>query len=355
MASRRNRDDRPTMIHCDRCGEDYSSTYKRCPFCEEMDYEARQGRYSDEDEYENGWYEGEDGEDFEEDEPPVRRGGRRLAGGAAPRRGGGYGGGPSMAGIIARVVSVALIIAAAIIVITIIMPLVSKGHAEPGSSVPPESSAPVTESQPPGPENSSAPVEESAQPSPEVPADQTATGFTLNYTEFSFSDRYPDPVTIRVTFTPAGSTGTITWTSSDPDVASVDANGRVSHGAVRGRATITASMPGAADQTCTVLNQVTSGTSSSSSGSSTGTGTGSSSSTGTLSLNHTDFTFSSLDNPSVQMRVNGTSSTPAWSIGNTAVATISSDGVVRPAGSGTTTITCTVDGQTLTCIVRCSF
>ena len=68
MASRRNRDDRPTMIHCDRCGEDYSSTYKRCPFCEEMDYEARQGRYSDEDEYENGWYEGEDGENFEEDE-----------------------------------------------------------------------------------------------------------------------------------------------------------------------------------------------------------------------------------------------------------------------------------------------
>ena len=23
MASRWNRDDRPTMIHCDRCGEDY--------------------------------------------------------------------------------------------------------------------------------------------------------------------------------------------------------------------------------------------------------------------------------------------------------------------------------------------
>lgn len=343
--ARRNRDDRPTMIHCDRCGEDYSSTYKRCPFCEEMDYEAQQARYDDEDGYENGYYEGK--EDYEE-EAPVRRGGSRLSGGQAPRRGGGYGGGPSLPGIIARVVSVALIIAAAIIVITIIMPLVNKGHTEPGSSLPPESEPPVTESQTPGPEDTTPPAESvqpSAQPSPEIPEGQTATGFTLNYTEFSFSDRYPDPVTLRATFTPAGTTGAITWTSSDPNVASVDANGRVSHGSVRGRATITASMPGAADQTCTVLNQVTSGTSSSGGGTSTGT----------LSLNHTDFTFSALDNPSVQMRVNGTSSTPSWSIGNTAVATISADGVVRPAGRGTTTITCTVDGQTLTCIVRCSF
>ena len=353
--ARRNRDDRPTMIHCDRCGEDYSSTYKRCPFCEEMDYEAQQARYEDEDEYEDGWYEGED--DYEDDAPP-RRGGRHLAGGHTPRRGGGYGGGPSLPGIIAKVVSVALIIAAAIIVITIIMPLVSKGNAEPGSSLPPESEPPVTESQTPGTEDTTPPVEESvqpsAQPTPEVPEGQTATGFTLNYTEFSFSDRYPDPVTLRATFIPAGTTGTITWTSSDPSVASVDANGRVSHGSVRGRATITASMPGAADQTCTVLNQVTSGTSNSGTGGGGTTG-GGSTSTGTLSLNHTDFTFSGPDNPSVQMRVNGTSSTPTWSIGNTAVATISADGVVRPVGSGTTTITCTVDGQTLTCIVRCSF
>ena len=23
------------LIHCDACGEDYSSTYRRCPFCGE--------------------------------------------------------------------------------------------------------------------------------------------------------------------------------------------------------------------------------------------------------------------------------------------------------------------------------
>lgn len=48
MASRRSKDDRPTMIHCEYCGEDYSSTYKHCPFCDEMeaDYDE-QGDYED--------------------------------------------------------------------------------------------------------------------------------------------------------------------------------------------------------------------------------------------------------------------------------------------------------------------
>ena len=323
MASRRNKSDRPTMIHCEYCGEDYSSTYKHCPFCDEMPHDE-----DDQEEY--------------EDSAPRSRGGKRLV---TNTRGGGYGGSPSPLRIVGIVISLALIVAAVIIVVSIIMPLVSKGHAEPGSSVPPENSAPVVESETPGPEDSTPPATES--PENTIPAEQTATGFTLNQTEFSFSDRYPDPITVQVTFVPAGSTGTITWTSSDPSIVSVDETGKVSHGATRGSATITASMPGAADQTILVYNQVTSAAS----GGSTSTG----SSTGTLSLNTTDFTFSALSNPSVQMKVNGTSSTPTWSIGNTAVATISSTGVVKPVGHGTTTITCTVDGQTLTCIVRCTF
>jgi hypothetical protein len=55
------------------------------------------------------------------------------------------------------------------------------------------------------------------------------------------------------------------------------------------------------------------------------------------------------------MKVSGTSSTPVWSIGNTSVATITEGGLVKPVGRGTTTITCKVDGQTLECIVRCTF
>lgn len=331
MASRRNKGDQPKMIHCPYCGEDYSSTYKHCPFCDEMEQD-----YDD-----DGVY---------EDEAPHAKGGKRLV---TNTRGGGYGGSPSPLRIVGIVISLGLIVAAVIIVLTIIMPLVSKGHTEPGSSVPPESSAPVVESTTPGPEDSTAPVEPSVQPTPDntLPEGQTATGFTLDQTEFSFSDRYPDPITIHVTFVPAGSTGTITWTSSDPSIVTVDENGKVSHGTTRGSATITASLPGASDQTVLVYNQVTSGTSSGGGSTSTGGPT----SSGSLSLNKTDFTFSAKDNPSVQMKVNGTSSTPTWSIGNTSVATISADGVVKPVGPGHTTITCTVDGQTLTCIVRCSF
>ena len=323
MASRERKSDRPKRIHCEYCGEDYSSTYKHCPFCDEIELEGDAADPS-----ENGY--------------SHSRGGKRLV---TNTRGGGYGGGNSPWRLIGMIVSLALIIAAVIIVISIIVPLVSKGHPDPDSSISPsDSTPPVTESAVPSPGTSSPPVED--PPESTIPAGQTATGFTLDQTEFSFSDRYPDPITIHVTFIPAGSTGTIAWSSSDPDVVSVDESGKVSHGSKRGSATITASMAGGAEQTCIVYNQVTS-----SSASTTPAGNSNTS----LSLNRTDFTFSALDNPSVQMKVTGTSSTPTWSIGNSAVATISADGVVRPAGPGTTTITCTVDGQTLTCIVRCSF
>lgn len=57
----------------------------------------------------------------------------------------------------------------------------------------------------------------------------------------------------------------------------------------------------------------------------------------------------------VQMVVDGTDSVVTWKIGDTSVATISADGVVTGVSndaSKVTTITATVDGQTLTCNVR---
>ena len=337
--AKRTRSSQPEMIHCPYCGEDYSSTYKHCPFCDEVEQPVVE---EDLDEYGEG---------------SRSRGGKRLA---TNTRGGGYGRGPSPLSIITRVISLGLIIAAVIIVITIIMPLVSKGNVGgPGENTPPAESQTVS----PTPSETGT-VDETTPPATEepgsetIPAEQTATGFTLDKTEFSFSNTYPYPVALQVTFTPADTTGVITWSSSNPDIVSVDANGVAYHGTQTGTATITASMPGAADVTVTVYNSATSseglppaGTGDTASGSDSGSGTTS----GPLSLNHTDFTFSALDNPSVQMQVSGTSSTPTWSISDTSVATISADGVVRPAGPGTATITCTVDGQSLTCIVRCNF
>ena len=320
MAKRRPAGARNEMIHCEYCGEDYAATYKRCPFCD--------GRPPEE------GAEGEEG----------RHGGKRLV---TNTRGGGYGGGGhSPLKIVGTVISLALIVAAVCIVFTLIMPLVGRGNTD---TIDPDAVTPTPVTEPSQAPSSEDPAV-SASPSATVPADQTATGFTLDQSEFSFSDSYPNPVQINVTFIPSGSTGTITWTSADPEVATVDENGLVSPGTRRGNTTITASMPGAADQTCIVRNGITSASSSGS-----GTGTGTNTGTGTLSLNHTDFSFGSTSDPTVQMRVSGTTSTPTWSIGDTSVATISSSGVVTPVGSGTTTITCTVDGQTLTCIVRCQF
>ena len=316
MASRRNRDNRPKMIHCEYCGEDYASTYKHCPFCDEVPLE-------------------EEDYDSDEESPRRPRGGKRLV---TNTRGGGYGRGPSPLRMVGIIISLAIIIAAVIIVISVIIPLVTKGSSvsdPPGT----ESVLPIDSAQP-----STEPTD-SPDPSETIPAGQTATDFTLSLTEFSLSNRYPDPITLTVTFIPAGSTGTITWTSSDPEVVSVDETGKVSPGAKTGNATITATMPGGVTRTCLVHNSVTTG-------GSTSTGSGAATSTA-LSLNRTDFTLSKTY-PSFQVKVSGTSSTPVWSIGNSAVATVSANGTVTYVGKGQTTLTCSVDGQTLTCTVRCT-
>lgn len=314
MATKRPVGARNEMIHCEFCGEDYAATYKRCPFCE--------GRPVSE---------GESDENGEE-----RRSGRRLV---TNKRGGGYGGGPSPVRIAGTLLSLGLIVAAVCIVVSIIKPWIDNGNTPPiDPDTTPSQNVPVS-SQP-------STADPNATPAVSIPPDQTATGLTLNKSDFTLNDKYPDPVQLKATLIPAGSVGTVTWTSSDPEVAVVDENGRVSRGSKNGSATITASLPGGIEQKCLVRCNF-SGSASSAGGSGT--------STANLSLNKTDFTFSRVDEPSVQMRVNGTSSTPVWSIGNSSVATISSDGVVKPVGRGTTTITCTVDGQTLTCIVRCKF
>lgn len=324
MASRRTRDNRPTMIHCDNCGEDYASTYKHCPFCDDLPL--------DEDDY------GGEGEVSRR-----ARGGKRLV---TNTRGGGYGRGPSPLRLLGLIISLAFIIAAVIIVVSVIMPLVTKGNSVDDPAPP----ASVQPTEPALPTDSPAPPTGSPEPEPTetIPAGQTATDFSLSLTEFSLSNRYPDPITLKVTFSPAGSTGTITWSSSDPSVASVDENGKVSPGSKTGNATITAAMPGGVTRTCLVHNSVT-----------TGGSAGSSDSSGTtprptaLSLNRTDFTLSKTY-PSFQVKVNGTSSSPVWSIGNSGVATVSGNGTVTYVSRGTTTLTCSVDGQTLTCTVRCT-
>ncbi len=75
MPNKRATGSRSTVIRCPNCGEDYSVTYKRCPFCEEKASAKKRERYED------------DGGDFEieyegdEESTSRRSGGKRLAGG----------------------------------------------------------------------------------------------------------------------------------------------------------------------------------------------------------------------------------------------------------------------------------
>ena len=326
------------MIHCDVCGEDYSATYKHCPFCEEDAWEARErerggGReeeYDDLDEYE---------EDEYEERPVRRKGGKRLGN----RRGGGYGGPPSIGKIVSTVLSLVIIAAAIFVVITIIRPWIIRGNVDPNPS------EQVTQTPDPG-DVSAEPTDpvESEEPEPSTeptPDGQTATSFTLSYTEFSISRQYPDPVTIQVTFSPAGTTGEITWSSSNPSALTVDQNGRVS-AVGPGSAVITATMAGGYSQTCKVYSTI---------GSDSGpVSTPTQAPSGGLSLSREDFTLNETW-PTYTITVTGASGTVTWSTSNSAVATVSAGGTVARVGAGTCTITAKdAAGNTATCIVRCN-
>ena len=288
-------------LHCDRCGNDYSSTYRKCPFCQEIAAERR-GR-------------------------PIYRHGKRLT---KKQRMAGAGG-------VMKLVALAVAACFALVfffgddVAQLMGIRTQQGNPssqhdtrQPNSSNPPQS----------GDENPDVPVDPDDPVDPDIggsgetpPDDIVAQPLTLNQDAITI----PAGETARITA--VGGSGEIVWTSSNEAIATVN-DGAVT-GVAGGTVTITA-VSGDEQVTCTVtvtgdpwVNPVK------------------------LSLNYTDFTLREGD-PPVQMKVKGTDSTVIWSSSNVNVATVSSDGVVRRVGKGNATITAEVDGQKLTCIVRVS-
>ncbi|WP_050617004.1 MULTISPECIES: Ig-like domain-containing protein [Intestinimonas] len=327
MATRRSTGTRPEVVRCPYCGEDYSVTYKRCPFCD--------GKPAPESSF--------------EDDPPAegrRSGGKRLV---SNTRGGGYGGGGwGPLRIVGTVVSLGLIVAAVWIVVSVVSPLVNRGSSlnsdQPSSPPVTSSSAAPTGS----PDSSASPAPtggveptRSPEPSGTIPASQTATSFTLNRKDFTLSQA-GDVWNLGPAFLPAGSTGTLTWSSSKPEVATVSDSGIVT-AVAPGVATITATMAGGYTQECIVRCTWT--------GASSG---GSGSAAATLTPSHSDVTLYKAGE-SFRFRVSGTDSTPVWSTSNSGVASVDGSGTVTAVSKGTCNVTATVDGQTFTCIVRCNF
>lgn len=327
MATRRSTGTRPEVVRCPYCGEDYSVTYKRCPFCD--------GKPAPESSF--------------EDDPPAegrRSGGKRLV---SNTRGGGYGGGGwGPLRIVGTVVSLGLIVAAVWIVVSVVSPLVNRGSSlnsdQPSSPPVTSSSAAPTGS----PDSSASPAPtggveptRSPEPSGTIPASQTATSFTLNRKDFTLSQA-GDVWNLGPAFLPAGSTGTLTWSSSKPEVATVSDSGIVT-AVAPGVATITATMAGGYTQECIVRCTWTGASSS-----------GSGSAAATLTPSHSDVTLYKAGE-SFRFRVSGTDSTPVWSTSNSGVASVDGSGTVTAVSKGTCNVTATVDGQTFTCIVRCNF
>ena len=179
---RRNTD----VIRCENCGEEYSTTYKRCPFCDERP--GGQGR------------------------APV--GGRRVSGGGRSRR-------PNPMQIAGLVISLALIITAVVIVFTSLAPMIF--HKTPSGDASGS-----------GQSSSSQGVQG---------AEVTLNGLTLSRTEVAL--QVGEPYQLIATTDPADAQVTVEWTSSDTDVATVDQFGNVTN-VYRGSDTVSVTITAAA-------------------------------------------------------------------------------------------------------------
>ena len=281
-----------STIRCPKCGEEYSDTYKKCPFCQEEEA-IRQGK------------------------PLRRRGGKRLD---KRKRSAGAGG--------------VMLIVTAVIIIGVVGFVFFGDQVAGLMGIRTEQSQ--TDDTPDTVQTSQDDTQTPATPDdegddisqePDVPQ-EPAGPLALD------RDSMTIPAGETALLTATGGTGDVTWTSSNENIATV-ANGSVT-GVAGGTVTITAA---AGEETVTCSVTVTGDPWVSSAN---------------LSLNRTDFTIRSIDPPTFQMEVSGTDSPVTWSIDNTNVATISADGLVTKVGSGIATITAAVDGQTLTCIVRVS-
>ena len=143
-----------------------------------------------------------------------------------------------------------------------------------------------------------------------------------------------ESVTLMATITPEDATNkSITWTSSDNSIATVDQNGKVA--AIKeGTATITAKA-GEKQASCeiTVNKKVIQVTS--------------------ITLNNEKITVFVGNQATLSATVlpyDATDKTVTWTSSNTSVATVD-DGVVKGIGIGTTTITATAGNQSATCSV----
>lgn len=217
MAPRASHDQ---LIHCANCGEDYSATYKKCPFCGTRNDPRKAAVIppapvpKDDDDFDDGYV--FDGQDLFDDEPEddyesAPRGGKRLAGNGRPIRPEAQVNWPRL---ITFLCSLIIIIAALVIVFTIVYPQLHKDKPSNPST------PPVSESDPVDP--SSGPSQGVTVPTKEL------IGLTLNRADVTLME-VGDSIQLEAYFDPADWDGQLIWTSSNPEWAVVDETGLVTN------------------------------------------------------------------------------------------------------------------------------
>ena len=142
-------------------------------------------------------------------------------------------------------------------------------------------------------------------------------------------------VQLKATITPSNASQEVTWSSSKPAVATVDANGLVT-GVTAGTAVITATSKDdpSYKATCTVtVNNIP---------------------VSSVELDKTTLSLTEGETYTLKATVkpdDAADKTPTWTSSNTAAATVSSEGVVTAVKAGTATITAKCGEKTATCTV----
>lgn len=296
-----------SLIKCPKCGEMFSDSYKTCPFCEE----------------DEAYYSGK-----------LRKSRGRRAAENSRRKA------PSVLGPVAIVV---LILLAALVVWLIFGDQIKE--AITGEK------PPVTDVDKPG-------------GTIDKPDDTPVTPtISLNRTVLVLNVGEKDELKVN------GTEDTTEWSSSAPTVASVNSAGEVT-ALTKGNAVITATVNGES-VTCTVTVKDESDapdnntTTSDNPNDNTSTNKPSTGSVDVSKLrlksvydtyiNPVDGAFDismSLKEPASQFTVEGTTMTATWSGGSSSIATVTSDGTIKPIGRGTTTLTIKIGSTEISCTVR---
>lgn len=166
----------------------------------------------------------------------------------------------------------------------------------------------------------------------------SATGISLNKTSYTMSVN--TSFLLEATVTPSNASQAVTWTSSNPSVATVSGTGQVT-GKASGTATITATTTDGTNLSASCQFTITQ----------PATGVTLNQTTASLVVNQT-LQLTATVTPS-----NATNKVVTWSSSNTSVATVSSNGLVTAKAPGNATITVTTtDGsnKSATCAVTVS-